>query len=292
MLRAAEEKKQLQEKLIQTQTDSIRTLDLKVKEKTRDIREILTHLPQGVFTIDRNLSIGDEHSPFLSTLTDLDKVGGSHLKSTILDQNNLSEDAKSQILAALGASYDDDVHLGWGANCNLLRTEFEMSVKDEQRNIEAEWDPIVDDKRRSGESLVTLRDVTEIRQLQAFADEKRKESAMLWEMLGNDLNKTGKFCKALLRFGKKSTTAFPVASKRQRCATSFLENPHVERQCSFSQGYLAPERVHEVEGISKVLNESHEKDFELFLASSDHRILLTEYKKLYEEKRLSTYLTM
>ena len=65
MLAEAEEKKRLQAELIDTQKRNIETLDAKVKEKTKDIRDILVHIHQGIFTLDPSLNLGDEFSDYL-----------------------------------------------------------------------------------------------------------------------------------------------------------------------------------------------------------------------------------
>ena len=62
------ETQKMQEQLIEVQKQSIKELDLKVEEKTRDIRSILVNIEQGIFTVKDELKIEPAYSPFLEVL--------------------------------------------------------------------------------------------------------------------------------------------------------------------------------------------------------------------------------
>ncbi|NRA68482.1 MAG: Hpt domain-containing protein [Pseudobacteriovorax sp.] len=199
MLAEAEEKKRLQAELIDTQKRNIETLDAKVKEKTKDIRDILVHIHQGIFTLDPSLNLGDEFSDYLVDILKNENLSGKNIQEILLDKSSLEEDMKSQIMTALDFSFGEDRELGWDANQYNLETELNLTIAEQDLIVEVDWWPIENDNGEVAKVLVTLRDVTEIRKLQATAKENEVRGRMLLEMLSNDLEKTQKFLARTLK---------------------------------------------------------------------------------------------
>ena len=79
-LKEAQKNKELQHQLIESQKESIRTLDAKVKERTRDIGEILANIKQGICTVNDNLILGEEFSDFLTEILHTSQIGGQQSK--------------------------------------------------------------------------------------------------------------------------------------------------------------------------------------------------------------------
>jgi PAS domain-containing protein/HPt (histidine-containing phosphotransfer) domain-containing protein len=199
MLRQTEEKRKLQAELIETQEENIRTLDAKVKERTRDIREILTNINQGIFTLQKDMAIGEEFSDHLTTMLDDRNLAQRPLREAFLDRTNLSQDEVSRIITSLEFSIGEDADFGWNANKDSLTREFRLGTDDKSLIVEADWSPIVNQDGEVEKVLVALRDVTELRALRARAAAKEQEATMLLEMLSNDLEKTQKFLERSLQ---------------------------------------------------------------------------------------------
>ena len=288
-LKAAEEKKKLQAELITTQEDNIRTLDAKVKEKTRAIREILTHINQGIFTFKEDLTLGAEFSDHLIDFLKEDRLAGRPLEGALFGKTNLSKDDISQSISTLGMSFGQIKEFGWDINEHALAKEFEIKGdNDTTLYIEADWGPITDDDGFLDKVLVSLRDVTEIRKLKAMAEAKGQEAAMLLEMLSNDLDKTQKFLSRTLKgwYIVDQTLNKYMEDTTESHATLFREY-HTVKGNARSLGFKGiATAIHDLETQLKDLHGevSESKVEALAVTSKETQKLINKYHTIFENK--------
>jgi signal transduction histidine kinase len=163
------------------------SLEERVVEKTRDIRSIMTHIPQGIFQIklvDGSPVIDDEISHFISNIIDEPKLAGTNPMVTVFTKAGLSDNDKAMISSVLESSIMEDV-LQFNVNAHVLPRDMTIN----QRLIEVEFSPMLDANDTVEKILVTMKDVTDIRQLQLKSIEQAQEFTKLGEVARFDAEK-------------------------------------------------------------------------------------------------------
>lgn len=288
MLKEAEEKKQLQATLIATQEENIRTLDGKVKERTRDIREILANINQGIFTFREDMKLGAEISDHLLKMIGRDNLAGQGLSEAIFAHTNLSANQVSQVMTCLEFSFGQDIEMGWEANKTALIREFQIQDEGRTLHIEAEWGAIANEDGEVEKVLVALRDITELKELRARADRNEREAAMLLEILANDIEKTQKFINRtvnawleidanLKRLATNKDVAYPILFRAY----------HTIKGNSRSLGFARiADFVHDVETLLKDFGDDpRESKLEKLVTASDAcHSFINSYQAVFAEK--------
>lgn len=168
-----------------------------VAEKTLQIRSILKHIQQGIFTVNKELKVEAEHSQHLHQVLGTDEVVGQGVRQLILDPSNLNEDAVSQQLTALEFAIGEDV-LNFDVNQGRLMREIILERGEQQKILQVDWNPIVGSDDVVHRILVCLRDVTDLKKMEAERAEKEEELRFVAEILNVSEMAFAKF----LRVGK------------------------------------------------------------------------------------------
>ena len=288
LLHEAEEKKKLQAELIESQKENIANLDEQVKEKTQEVRDIMVHINQGIFTIDKTLTLGEEFSSHLTSLLGQERLTGQNIKDVLLDHSNLSEDEKARLMTSLEFSFGEDKELTWDTNADALVHELMFELPHSSFIMEIEWWPIVDDFDQVCKVLVTLRDVTELRELRLKAEQNEKKGNMLLEILSNDLVKSQKFIDRSLRsWGEvdKILVNFTDESK-DNCHRLFRVFHTIKGNArTFGFSSIA-DLLHELETSLKQLNDRFTAQGidTVRSQSNEARELLQEYQQIFADK--------
>ena len=288
MLQEAEEKKKLQAELIATQEDNIRTLDAKVQERTQAVREILTHIKQGIFTFRKDLIVDAEISDHLPVILGHRNVSGKHVDHAIFAKATVSADQISQTMTALNFSMGQDREFGWDTNSHLLLKEIEISDDRGTHSIELDWGPIAGDDGTVNKVLVAMRDITEVKMLRAKASEKELEAGMLLEMLSVDLERTRKFLeRTLVAWNEIDRALANYLKQPTESYDALFRHYHTIKGNARSLGFQSiSTHVHEVETILKEIGpRAQEKQMERLLeASRNSRKLLEAYHRIFADK--------
>jgi PAS domain-containing protein/HPt (histidine-containing phosphotransfer) domain-containing protein len=288
MLIEAEEKKQLQAALIATQEENIRTLDGKVRERTRDIREILANINQGIFTLRADMKLGAEVSDHLVQMIGRNNLAGQTLNEAIFAHTNLSANQVSQILSCLEFSFGQDIGLGWEANKTRLIREFQLQDEGRTTHVEAEWGAIANEDGEVEKVLVALRDVTELKELRARAHKNELEAAMLLEILANDIEKTQKFINRTVNAWLEIDANLKrLSSDRDLAYPILFRAYHTIKGNSRSLGFARiADAVHDVESLLKDFGEGPREDKlqKLIAASDSCQNLVKSYQTVFMDK--------
>jgi HPt (histidine-containing phosphotransfer) domain-containing protein len=162
-----------------------RELQKEVERQTRDIKSILKHIKQGIFTLVPPFKqAGDQYSDHLVQLLGKDKITGQTLDQLLLKQSNLNADSKSQIEAALDATLGECT-LAFEMNEHNFVKElnFQKATDGDKSIFEVDWNPIVNKEDTVEKILVSLRDVTEVRRLKTVADQREEDIRILIELV-------------------------------------------------------------------------------------------------------------
>jgi hypothetical protein len=162
-------------------------LELRVVEKTRDIRSILDNLPQAIFQVKAKNGrpiIDEEYSLFLSQFLGKEHLEGQDPLQTIFANTNLSSNDLAMIDSVLTTSIGEELFQFEMNEGNLPR-----ECLHHDKLLEVDWHPVVDQNGVVLKVLIAMKDVTEIRKLQMEAMQKAKEYRRLGEVSQHESQK-------------------------------------------------------------------------------------------------------
>jgi signal transduction histidine kinase len=179
-----------------------------VEKQTRDIKSILAHIRQGIFTISTSDKKIDElHSEYLKDLTQQSQMKGQNLRSLILDRSRLSEAAKSLTESSLDAALGEDP-VGFELNAaNLVHElEFVMPGSQEARTLQIDWNPMLNKEQTVEKVLVSIRDVTDLRLLEAQTQRQEEDMNVIMELIQIPEDRFHRFIERTLAYLQESRT--------------------------------------------------------------------------------------
>lgn len=166
-----------------------RNLEQKIQERTtalhqknNDIANMMANLHQGLFTITEGGMIHPEYAAFLETIFETNNIAGRYFTDLLFDQTRIRHDQLAQNIAAVDVMIGQDVMM-FECNQHCLITELIIYFsKKRSKRLELDWEPIV----LNGvieKLMVTVRDVTDLKALEAEAREQKAELQMISEVL-------------------------------------------------------------------------------------------------------------
>jgi len=180
--------------------EKIEEASAQVRQKTADMQSMLQNIPQGILTIVDGNTIHAEYSAFLETVFETSDIAGRAVMDLVFSDTNLGADTLSQIEAIGGACIDEDI-MNFSFNEHLMVGEVEKTMADGSVKIlDLSWSPIVDDNDTVVRLMLCVRDVTELRQLAAEANEQKHELEIIGEILAVDAAKFQDFMLTSRRF--------------------------------------------------------------------------------------------
>jgi two-component sensor histidine kinase/PAS domain-containing protein len=143
-----------------------------VEDKTRDIRSILKNIHQGIFMIESDGRIHAEYSDYLCHILG-EKPNRTEPAFDILFRHaTVDADTRAMNLNIIDTSLNADV-FNFEANQTHLMREMQLKTTGGFRDVELDWVPILSEETHVGKLLVSVRDVTEIKQLTRESQEHR-----------------------------------------------------------------------------------------------------------------------
>jgi HPt (histidine-containing phosphotransfer) domain-containing protein len=195
--RMRQEMNKAKEQLNLELAQSLTRVEAQVQSQTRDIRLILQNIQQGIFTIEgEKLLIREEHSAALLPMLGESSVSGRSFTEVILKRLDLDADQRSQIASALVSMQSEDA-ISFDLNAHVLPREIHLlRSEDDRRILELNWEPMVNEASQVERILVTLRDVTLDRELQAKTRDQSEEIMIISAIVQGDPRLFGMFLKA------------------------------------------------------------------------------------------------
>ena len=157
-------------------------LEFKVDEKTRDIRSIMSHLRFGVFTIVPPGVVHKDYSAHLESILEQAHIEGKDYQNLLFADSDVSEDALSLVSNSVQSSLGE-TGISFEMNENSFIREIRKNFsKDHVKVLELDWSPILNSDDVTEKILVTVRDVTQLRELELLVDERKKEANYITEI--------------------------------------------------------------------------------------------------------------
>lgn len=156
-----------------------------VERQTRDIKSILKHIRQGIFSVTQaEMKVDGQHSAYLTQVLGVEDPSNSTIQSLILDKAELSSDEKAQLEASLAAMLGE-FSLAFEMNESALKKEliYRQTENADAQILELDWSPVLDRQGNIEKVLVCVRDVTEVRQLKLVSEKREKDLKMIMELM-------------------------------------------------------------------------------------------------------------
>jgi len=164
-----------------------------LRQKTNDVNNMLQNMRQGIFTIIAGGLIHNEHSAFLCDIFERKDIADTHVYPFLFDNSDVGSDVLDQVSAALDSMIGEDAMM-FEFNNHLLVREYTKKFDDgRSKMLELEWNPVLDANDQIDKLMVTVRDVTELKALQAETEKQKEELAIIGQILAVSGEKLQKF---------------------------------------------------------------------------------------------------
>ncbi|MBF0441496.1 MAG: HAMP domain-containing protein [Oligoflexales bacterium] len=235
---------------------SERTKELRIK--TNDINAMLQNIRQGIFTIIKGNIIHHEYSAFLENILETKDISGCSLTDILLLDTDLSSDDISQIKACIEYSINDN-ELNFLVNSHVLPNEIKKKFPSgSEKILELEWNPIYNEYRNVEKIIVTVRDVTELKDLRRSSETQKKELLIIDEILNLSSNQFDSFLKNsfnLIEENRQLIKQNPI--RTDTIVAHLFRNMHTLKGNSRLYGLKEiSSKVHEVEQYYQLLREN------------------------------------
>lgn len=268
-----------------------RLLELKVNERTaqlreknKDIQAMLENMNQGLFTIQADGSIHPEYSHFLEDIYETTQVSGQNGVKFLFEHATAGSDVLDQIKEAIFSMVGED-ELNYSLNSHILINEYEAVINDKTKCLALDWNPILADGIVT-KLMVSVKDVTELKQMEIEARSKQRELDIVSQLLKVVAKKYKAFAASAKFFIQENREYIENNPHRSDTVIALLfRNMHtIKGNCrTFGFKYFS-DVVHDVESVYSRLKQDPATDWDKDLLFSDLiRVenILQEYEDVF-----------
>jgi putative methionine-R-sulfoxide reductase with GAF domain/HPt (histidine-containing phosphotransfer) domain-containing protein len=185
-----------------------RNLEIRIQERTAELRQknndiasMMANMHQGLFTITAGGLIHSEYALYLETIFETDRIADRNFADLLFASTTAGSDSVDQNITAVDAIVGED-EMMYEFNSHCLLTEMTIKVGEDSREkiLELDWDPILNEEDEVDKLMVTVRDVTELKALEAEAEGQKQELAIIGEILAVDAAKFSDFISSSIDF--------------------------------------------------------------------------------------------
>jgi two-component system chemotaxis sensor kinase CheA len=276
-----EQNRTLEEKVLQ------RTSEL--RQKTNDIQNMLQNMPQGILTVSQGEVIHPEYSVYLESIFETKEIAGEKLMDVVFSRTNLGSDLLSQLDAVVSACIGED-RMNFDMNSALMVTEFEIATPTgKNKSLELSWSAICNEDDVCEKLMICVRDVTELKLLEAEAGQQKRELETIGQILSISQEKFHEFIESSSTFIQENRQIIESAPEKDLTAVAVLfRNMHTIKgnARTFGLSHLT-NVVHETEQDYDDLRKNPEQEWSQtkLLSQLDQADgALKAYAKINEEK--------
>lgn len=273
-----------------------RTLEQKVNErtaelatKTNDINNMLQNMHQGIFTIDRETFVHPEYSAYLETIFETNKIAEQDAIGLLFGRSDLGSNALDQVSTGLSAIMgEESMMFAFNKHC-LIKEYKKVMANDVEKILELDWDPIVTADDITDKVMVTVRDVTALRGLQAEAEAQKWELEVIGQILAATPAKFVKFIKSAYDYLDENimTIAEMKEITAEQIAVLF-RNMHTIKGNARTYGFTyIVDEVHDAENTYDMMRKDEIKELDLNRLVSELaqvRRTIETHERIYKEK--------
>lgn len=158
------------------------TLEERIKEQTQEIHSIMSHIEQGIFIVQRNGHIGEHYSTHLENIFETRNIENLHVSDLLFKDSYAASDTISLLNSALLSCLGEDL-LCYEINEHCFISELVIKRRDVSKVLAVDWSPIIGDNSVIDRILVSVRDVTAIKNLEKETRAGKEELDMVGQIL-------------------------------------------------------------------------------------------------------------
>ncbi len=220
-----------------------------LRQKTNDINAMLQNMPQGVLTVVSGGTIHPEYSAYLETILETKEIAGASLMDLIFTNTSLGADLLSQVDAAIASVIGED-EMNYEFNSHLLVSEFDKTLANGSvKSLALSWSPIANDEGTVDKLMLCVRDVTELKRLEAEANARKRELQVIGEILAVSQEKFHEFIDSARGFiAENKALIEKTAGKNLDAINLLFRNMHTIKGNARTYGFLGlTNQVHTTE---------------------------------------------
>lgn len=160
-----------------------RNLESEVARKTKKVQRLLDTISQGIVSLrSEQLRFDQEYSAAALQILGVKELAGTSFAETFLARCDIANDAKSRIMSVLTSSIGNSC-INFDVNLAHLPHELRFVATSGQESLlEIDWAYEANDRDEVEAIVLTLKDVTELRRLQADREKSKLELETLSEI--------------------------------------------------------------------------------------------------------------
>ena len=225
---------------------SERTAELKTKND--DIQSMLSNMRQGLFTIDSDGTIHPEYSAHLEDIFEGNHFAGKDAFHFLFDNAKIGSNELNQVKEGMFAIIGED-EINFDFNRHTLVEEYERTINKIDKCLSLDWNPIVDAEGQVRKLMVSVRDVTLLKQMENEAASKKRELDIISQLLNLPAKKYRNFVTGANQFLKQNQKLIEsTADKDDKVLSALFRNMHTIKGNCRTYGFThLSDVVHEVE---------------------------------------------
>ncbi|VUD56385.1 Chemotaxis protein CheA [Thalassocella blandensis] len=240
-----------------------RILEVNVAERTRelqqknkDIQGMLSHMRQGLFTVEKGGAIHPEYSQYLETIFETEKVAGRNFMEFLFSRSHLGKDELDQVREATGAILGES-EMNFDFNAHLLFSEYDADIEGQRKHLSLDWNPIVADDIVA-KLMVSVRDITQLKKMENEARTQKRELDIISQLLNINAKKFNSFENSVRKFVQENRNKI-IANKELNTdvMATLFRNMHTIKGNSRTYGFsYLSEVAHTVEASYSALTKA------------------------------------
>ncbi|VVE88323.1 MCP four helix bundle domain-containing protein [Pandoraea bronchicola] len=235
--------------------EKIQERSAQLKQKTADIQAMLQNMQQGILTVVDGSKVHGEYSAYLEAIFETQDIAGRPVMELVFGDSDLGSDALSQVEAAVDACIGQDA-INFAFNEHLLVGEIGKRMPDGRiKQLDLTWSAITDESDTILRLMLCVRDVTELRELAAEANEQKQRLEMIGEILAVSQEKFHHFIESSTGFIRENERIIRKHSQADSAAIAELfRNMHTIKGNA---------RTYNLQYLTNVVHETEQRYHEL-----------------------------
>ncbi|VVE26795.1 MCP four helix bundle domain-containing protein [Pandoraea sputorum] len=235
--------------------EKIQERSAQLKQKTADIQAMLQNMQQGILTVVDGSKVHGEYSAYLEAIFETQDIAGRGVMDLVFADSDLGSDTVSQVEAAIDACIGQDA-INFAFNEHLLVGEIGKRMPDGRvKQLDLTWSAITDETDTILRLMLCVRDVTELRELAAEANEQKQRLEMIGEILAVSQEKFHHFIESSTGFIRENERIIRKHSQADSAAIAELfRNMHTIKGNA---------RTYNLQYLTNVVHETEQRYHEL-----------------------------
>lgn len=186
--------------------------------KSREVRTILDHIPQGVLLIGKEARVTGDYSANLVELIGTKEISGQSVMDLIFHNSDLDPDSKDRLYHSLRAAIGGR-RLSFDVNIDNLPKAFGLQVGPQIKHIKATWTVLTNRRGHVEFILLTLLDVTSELVAARQQETKLREFEIVRQLLTIEPRDAARFFESSRALLDRSTELLALAGEAPDQAT-------------------------------------------------------------------------